>query len=144
MENQQFIRKFLYCFFAFFVFAFCPIWFHIDLTRNPYYTQITLLNILIPAVWLVWLVQALKEGELVWVTAQFDIALLALVGISCLSWGLSFYAHPHFVKSIYSEGSKAAIFLLVNTYLVYAAAVRLHDPIVFRRLLWVVYAVCFV
>jgi O-antigen ligase len=144
METHQSTRNFLTCFFAFFIFAFCPIWFHTDLTRNPYYTQIALLNILVPAVWLIWLIHAWNSSELVWVSTCFDVPLAALIGVSLVSWFVSFHAHPHFMKSIYSEGSKAAVFLLVNTYMVYAGALRVREVTVVRRLLWVIYAVCFI
>ncbi len=53
------------------------------------------------------------------------------------------WAHPVFLSSIYSEGSKAAIFLLINTFLVYAAALRARDASLVRWLLWITYAVAF-
>src|SRR5258706_7129218 len=139
METSRPIRSLLY-----FLFGVCPLLFFTDLTRNPYYTQIALLNILIPACWLVWLSEAWKFQALLWASSVFDPALGALLGLSVLSWGLSFVSHPHLAKSIYSEGSKAAIFLLVNTFLVYAAAVRVRDLSLIRSLIWISYAVCFI
>ncbi len=139
MEISRPIRSLLYV-----LFGVCPLLFFTDLTRNPYYTQIALLNILIPACWLVWLSEAWKSQELLWVSSRFDAALFALVGVSFLSWVLSYVAHPNLAKSIYSEGSKAAVFLLVNTFLVYAAAVRVRDLSFLRSLLWISYAVSFV
>src|SRR5581483_9251735 len=133
------IRSLLYL-----IFGLCPILFFTDLTRNPYYTQIALLNIFIPGCWLLWLLQAWKSEELVWVSSPFDIALLSLMSVCFLSWGVSFWWHRAFFLPIYSEGSKAAIFLIVNTFLVYAAALRIQDAALARRLLFTTYAVCFV
>jgi len=138
METSRPIRNLLYL-----LFGVCPLLFFTDLTRNPYYTQIALLNILIPACWLLWVGQAWKAQEFVWVSSPFDPALLALLGVSLLSWLLSMWAHPHLIPSIYSEGSKAAVFLIVNTYLVYAMALRARDASLVRTLLWITYAVCF-
>ena len=139
METPRSIRSLLYI-----LFGVCPLLFFTDLTRNPYYTQIALLNILIPACWVLWLAQACHGRELVWVRSGFDLPLLTLIGISLLSWLASLWAHPHFISSIYSEGSKAAVFLVVNTTLVYAAALRVRDKSLVRSLLWITYAVSFI
>jgi len=124
-----------------YLFVVCPLLFFTDLTRNPYYTQIELLNILVAALWLVWIYQAWRQKELVWVASPLDLPLLALIIISVLSWLASFVQHRLFFKPIYSEGSKGFIFLMVNTYLVYAAALRSQDRELFKRLLWISYAV---
>ncbi len=136
MPTSRPIRSLLYV-----VFAVCPILFFTDLTRNPYYTQIALLNILIPACWLLWLMEAVRSGEFVWVSSPFDVALLTLSVICLASWLVSMVVHPHFIISIYSEGSKAAIFLLVNTVLVYGAALRVREMSLVRTFLWITYAV---
>jgi len=139
MRTPRSIRSLLYV-----VFGVCPLLFFTDLTRNPYYTQIALFNILIPLAWLLWLAEAWTSGELEWVSSPFDPALLALICVSLLSWFLSMRAHPAFLKPIYSEGSKAATFLLVNVGLVYAAALRARETSLARTLLWITYAVSFV
>jgi len=128
-------------FFLYVIFAVCPILFFTDLTRNPYYTQIVLLQGSFALLWVLWLVEAWRKRELVWTYSDLDWPLLALLGFSLLSWGLCFVQHPALSKSIYSEGSRAANFLLLNTYLVYATAIRLQNPDQSRRLLWVVYIV---
>ena len=136
MPTPRPIRNLLYL-----IFGVCPLLFFTNLTRNPYYTQIALLNILLPLCWLLWLLEASRAGELVWVSSRLDIALWALMGISLGSWLYSMYAHPAFITPIYSEGSKAAVFLLVNTFMVYAAAQRIRDLSCVRTLLWISYAV---
>jgi len=123
------------------LFAVCPLLFFTDLTRNPYYTQIALMNILICVSWLLWIWQAWKDREWVWVSSPLDRLLWLFLGICLASWISSFIQHPNFRKPIYSEGSRAYIFLIVNMYLTYAAAVRYQDRDRLKRLLWVSYAV---
>src|SRR5262249_15188952 len=132
------IRSLLY-----FLFAVCPLLFFTDLTRNPYYTQIALVNIVVPLCWILWLGEGLKMGEFVWAKSLFDLPLLIVIGFSMLTWVLSMVAHPLLIKGIYSEGSKAAIFLIVNVFLIYAAALRVRDYKLVRNLLWITYAVSF-
>jgi O-antigen ligase/Tfp pilus assembly protein PilF len=140
MPTSRLIRNLLLCV----VFAVCPLLFFTDLTRNPYYTQIALFNVLIPLIWLIWLAEGWKSGELRWVSSPFDFAFWMLISVSLLSWGLSFVAHPAFWKPIYSEGSKAAIFLIVNVALVYVYALQVRDAKWFRTFLWITYAVSFI
>jgi len=136
LSQPRGLRPLLYC-----LFGLCPLLFFTDLTRNPYYTQIALLNILVAACWLLWIWQAWQQKELVWVVSALDAPLLTLVGLSFLTWMVSLVQHRAIAISIYSEGSRAFIFLLLNTYLVYAAALRSQDRELFKHLLWVSYAV---
>ena len=124
------------------LFAVCPILFFTDLTRNPYYTQIALLNILICACWLIWIWQAWKAGEWIWVRSPLDGLLWVLLGgVRGVLGQFVLAACEHPRTPIYSEGSRAMIFLIVNVYLVYAAAVRFQDRDRLKRLLWITYAV---
>jgi tetratricopeptide (TPR) repeat protein len=134
MESPRLARSLIYA-----LFAVCPLLFFTDLTRNPFYTQIALLNVLVCTIWIVWLGVALKKGEFVWVKTPLDVPLLLLIGACLLSWAASFIRHPRLATPIYSEGSRAAVFLVVNTFLVYAAAVRSQTPQFMNRLLLVIY-----
>lgn len=136
MDNPRPVRSLLYV-----LFGVCPLLFFTDLTRNPYYTQITLLNILIPACWVIWLIIAIRQEELVWVSSPLDAPILALVAMCLLSWIHSLAVHPAFAPSIYSEGSRSMVFLVVNTALVYAAALRARETSLVNRLLWISYGV---
>lgn len=124
-----------------FLFAVCPLLFFTDLTRNPYYTQIALLNIVVCAFWIVWLADGFREGVLRWSYTALDLPLLAFIGFTGISWGAAMVSHRAFITPIYSEGSKAIIFLIVNAYLVYAAALRVRERPSLRNLLWIAYAV---
>src|SRR2546430_691225 len=92
MLIQRSIRSLLYL-----LFAVCPLLFFTDLTRNPYFTQIALLNFLVPACWLLWLIHMWRQGELRWVTTPVDKPLLALIAFSFFSWGASALSHRVFV-----------------------------------------------
>ncbi len=136
IPGSRFIK---YCLYA--IFGVCPLLFFTNLTRNPYYTQIVLLNILVCCCWLSWIFQAWKVKEWVWVRSPMDGVLWVLMAVSFISWVVSFYLHPNFKLPLYSEGSRAYIFLIVNTYLSFAAAVRFQDRERLKRLIWITYAV---
>jgi len=123
------------------LFAVCPILFFTDLTRNPYYTQIALLNALVCAAWFIWLVRMMRQNVWTWHSTDLDLPLMALIAWSMVSWILSMLTHPVLKTPIYSEGSRAVIFLIINTFLVYAAAVRGQDTALLKRLLWITYTV---
>jgi len=125
------------------IFAVCPLLFFTDLTRNPYYTQIVLLNILTCLCWVLWLVQAWRQGELIWIRSPLDVVLGCLWVICLASWINAFIQYRALSIPIYSEGSRAFIFLIINVVLVYAAAVRFQDRDRLKRLLWITYAVSF-
>jgi tetratricopeptide (TPR) repeat protein len=95
------------CFFV------CPLLFFTNLTRNPYITQISLLNI-----------AALLAGALLlWRTSDgaalprtpVDRPLAAWVGVCALSWSVAYAFHkPWFRPSMAAEGARAFLFLLAN------------------------------
>ncbi len=130
------LRSLLY-----FTFAVCPLLFFTDLTRNPYYTQIALLNIFMALCAVLFLVDAFRKKQWFFVISALDVPLLAVFAISVLSWGISLLQHPHLWKSLYSEGSRGAIFLILNTYIVYQTALRSQDEALLKKLLWLTYAV---
>jgi tetratricopeptide (TPR) repeat protein/O-antigen ligase len=100
---------------AFFV---CPLLFFTDLTRNPYFSQIALLNILLLAVAAAAAIRFARRGEWSWTRTPLDGPWLAWLGIALLAWGLSWLRHePFFRPSIASEGRKVIVFTFVNTFL---------------------------
>lgn len=97
---------------AFFV---SPLLFFTDLTRNPYYLQIALLNAALVAAFLVRLGAMARAGE--WRVSRNLLwpSLLALSSVLLLSWARSFFMHePFFRPAIFSEGLRAFLFLFVN------------------------------
>lgn len=107
----------------------CPLLFFTDLTRNPYYSQITLLNLSVLALWVVWIVDGISSGEIRVPRTSLDMPLWIFFLVATLSWGVSWLTHnPFFRASIASEGLRVWAFTLVNGLLVYHAAVRLAQP----------------
>jgi tetratricopeptide (TPR) repeat protein len=99
-----------------------PLIFFTDLTRNPYYFQIVLVNSLTFLLWIIWLFQSAKENKLTLVKTPLDVPLLTFFAIATLSWLIILfenYSEPYLKYSIYSEGSKRWFFLLANSVLVY-------------------------
>jgi tetratricopeptide (TPR) repeat protein/O-antigen ligase len=99
----------------------CPLLFFTNLTRNPYVTQISLLNIclaLAAALWL-WRETALT-GSLALPKTPVDLPLLAMAGAALLSWSVACALHADFFRpAIFNEGLRAALFLTVNCLAVF-------------------------
>ncbi|HCJ67413.1 MAG TPA: hypothetical protein DHV62_08875 [Elusimicrobia bacterium] len=114
-----------------------PLIFFTDLTRNPYYFQIVLLNISVIFLWGIYLLDGLRKKKTVLFSTPLDKPLLIFLLLAIVSWLHSFFlSHPGFAQnglyisfhpelklSIFSEGSRNFLFLLVNWFLVYYAAI---------------------
>lgn len=96
-----------------------PLLFFTDLTRNPYYTQITLFNVLLSLLWLGWLVQGVRAGRWCWRSTAVDLPLTVLLVVAFLSWGWSWWRHPAMRTPITHEGARNTLFLFMNWALVY-------------------------
>ncbi|MBU2568168.1 MAG: O-antigen ligase family protein, partial [Elusimicrobia bacterium] len=131
---------------------FPPIVFFTDLTRNPYYFQIFLLNVLILFFWIVHLLRAFKSGSIKWIFSPLDKPLLSFCIFASFTWlyaqfaGQSYHipeaiehgkALPGFGmdylrSSIFSEGSKKFMFTLVNMLMAYWIT-AVFVPVSFNR-----------
>ncbi|MCB4792703.1 MAG: tetratricopeptide repeat protein [Elusimicrobia bacterium] len=99
-----------------------PLIFFTDLTRNPYYFQIVLVNSLTLLLWITWLVKGIKDREVTLYRTPLDLQLGAFLLIATVSWLvilLENFNTPYLKYSVYSEGSKRWFYLLVNSVLVY-------------------------
>ncbi|HCC48020.1 MAG TPA: hypothetical protein DEQ38_07910 [Elusimicrobia bacterium] len=97
---------------AFFV---SPLIFFTGLTRNPYYLQITLLNVSVLAAGALFLFYSIKRGA--WLLPATPLgkplAALGLVYLASFAW--AWFGHAEFFRpAIQSEGLKAGLFYLVN------------------------------
>jgi tetratricopeptide (TPR) repeat protein/O-antigen ligase len=102
---------------AFFV---SPLLFFTNLTRNPYYLQITLLNVAVLGAAALFLRYSLKRGAwpLTATAASRPLAALALVYLA--SFAVSWSGHaPFYHPAMASEGLKAGLFFLVNCLAVF-------------------------
>ncbi|OGS21304.1 MAG: hypothetical protein A2252_08550 [Elusimicrobia bacterium RIFOXYA2_FULL_39_19] len=136
----------------YFLLIFPPIIFFTDLTRNPYYFQIFLLNVIILIIWIVFLCDSIKKGSIKIVKSPVDMQLLLFTSFAVLTWFVALFSRqPYLVhgiiedgiklagfnknylySSIYSEGFKKLIFTVVNILLSYYIAALLI-PVIFER-----------
>ena len=117
--------KKVYNFLLYAVLFFTPLIFFTDLTRNPYYFQIVLLNGLTVILWMAWLVDGLRNRSLSFFKTPVDVALGSFLAAASLSWALAFalnYSNPYLRSSILSEGFKRWLFLVVNEIFAFYAA----------------------
>lgn len=99
----------------------CPLLFFTNLTRNPYITQISLLNICLAAAAALWLWrQTSASGALALPKTPLDLPLAALAGTALLSWAVSYFLHVEFFRpAIVNEGLRSGLFLAVNCLAVF-------------------------
>jgi tetratricopeptide (TPR) repeat protein len=112
--------------------AVCPLLFFTDLTRNPYFTQISLLQGGLCLALVLLVASAFHSGEWRWRRTPLDLPLGAFAAVALVSWGVSAWAHAPFRLSIWNEGRRAALFLLVNGLWVYGLAARLSGSAEWR------------
>lgn len=119
----------------------CPLLFFTDLTRNPYFTQIVLLNIWIAFLWIVWAWECLKNKKILFPKTALDLPLCSFFLIAIVSWLLSFISHEaSFYAAMRSEGTKSLLFLLINAIGVFYIAVTLDEQWR-RRFIWTTFLV---
>ncbi|MBI3553313.1 MAG: tetratricopeptide repeat protein [Elusimicrobia bacterium] len=89
----------------------CPLLFFTNLTRNPYVTQICLVNLALLA-WTA--LYFLREGAALPRT-PVDVPLAAWLGVCLLSWVVAYFGHaPFFRPAMVNEGLRNTMFLLIN------------------------------
>ncbi len=94
----------------------CPLLFFTNLTRNPYITQISLLNVsLALAAGSAALAGAFAGRGLRLPRTPLDAPWAALAGTALLSWLLAYLGHAAFFRpAMLNEGARQALFLIVN------------------------------
>lgn len=100
----------------------CPLLFFTNLTRNPYITQICLLNICLALALAISLLRSAygKQGRLGLAPTPLD-APLAIVGFcGLISWLVAYFGHvPFFGPAILGEGARNGLFFLINCVAVF-------------------------
>ena len=105
---------------AFFV---APLLFFTGLTRNPYYLQITILNIVILGAAALFLRASLKAGAWLLPATPLTRPLAALALVYLLSFAWAWFGHaPFFRSAMAAEGLRAGMFFLVNCLAVFYLA----------------------
>ncbi|MFH1620262.1 MAG: O-antigen ligase family protein [bacterium] len=104
----------------------CPLLFFTDLTRNPYYFQIVLLNC---SVWLLVLLRMAEAFAPGGICLRRDALLapwLAWLGVCLVSSCVSYFGHNSFFRpAIASEGARVGLFTLTNCFMVYMISSRI-------------------
>ncbi len=102
--------------------------FFTDLTRNPYAVQIALLNVMTVAIAILWLMQGIRQKSLALRRTPADFPLISFLVVAAVSWLTMFFVNagePYLRYGICNEGLQGWLFLLVNAFLPYYAAVYL-------------------
>ncbi|TPW20254.1 MAG: Uncharacterized protein FD126_1878, partial [Elusimicrobia bacterium] len=112
----------------------CPLLFFTDLTRNPYFTQIVVLNVGLAAA-LTWAaVAGARARSWNWLSTPLELPWALTLAVSGVSFAYAYFAHPAFYRpSMASEGLRAGFFLVLNSAGVYMLAAqgadRESDPV---------------
>ncbi len=107
-----------------------PLLFFTDLTRNPYISQICLLNLcLVGLAAIRWLEPLLNGRAPAFPRTPVDWPIFFWCVAALLSWGVGYWGHrPFFRPSIMSEGGKNLLFLAANCLAPFYLASRPQDP----------------
>ncbi|MCX5786328.1 MAG: tetratricopeptide repeat protein [Elusimicrobia bacterium] len=107
---------------AFFV---SPLLFFTDLTRNPYYLQITLLNISLLAAMAVIALNAFRGHGNFLPRLPLNMPAAALLAVYLCSFIYAYFNHAAFFRpAMASEGLKTGLFTLVNCFFVFYLSLR--------------------
>lgn len=102
------------CFFV------CPLLFFTDLTRNPYYTQIALLNAAIMAGSLLIFGKSVLSGRPLIPRTPLDLPLGFFLGSCVVTWAIAYAGHAaYFRPAMWAEGVRVMAFTVVNVLLAY-------------------------
>jgi len=117
------------------LFFVSPLVFFTDLTRNPYYLQITLLNASVLCAAALLLLTAAGEKSWALPPNVLYAPLAALLAVMALSFIRAYFGHePFFRPSMLSEFTRAGVFTAVNCALVFLLAQKVpFDPEPQRR-----------
>ena len=94
----------------------CPLLFFTNLTRNPYVTQIALLNISIALAFMAWALHETGRAEGIRaprLPVEWPLAVFTVIWAA--SWLRAYYGHVEFFRpAIASEGARNGMFLALN------------------------------
>lgn len=119
-----------------------PLIFFTDLTRNPYFFQIVLVNSLTVIVFLIWAYTSMSSGKFILKKTPFDLQLWAFFAVATLSWAAMFVENihePYLSYGIFSEGLKNWLYLVVNAIFVYYMPSYFSDDTGRRRFMLAIF-----
>lgn len=112
-----------------FIQAVCPLLFFTNLTRNPYYTQIALLNVCIALCGLLWAFEAFRRKEWALPRVPTEWPMLFFIGAALVSTILGLMAHPLLRTGLGYEGVRVWLFTLVNTFMAFYLPLLFVKPV---------------
>jgi len=107
----------------------CPLLFFTNLTRNPYYTQIALLNIMIAFCGLLWALETWRSGEWKLPRTPLEWPLLGFLVVALFSIIFSWKDHELVRVGIVNEGIRIWIFTVVNSIFAFYLPLLFTKPI---------------
>jgi tetratricopeptide (TPR) repeat protein/O-antigen ligase len=107
----------------------CPLLFFTNLTRNPYYTQIVLLNLGILLVGILWLVEALRQRAWRFPLVAFQWPLVFFLGWALLASIVAWVTHPLLRPGILFETTRVWTFTLVNSVMAIFLPILYTEPV---------------
>ncbi|MFN0117929.1 MAG: tetratricopeptide repeat protein [Elusimicrobiota bacterium] len=117
-NNSSFIEKFLIPFFLTVILFVCPLLFFTNLTRNPYFTQIALLNIGIALLSLSICVSSFLKSEFLFPRLAFNKPLAVILVVLVVSCSFSLMTHSFVRTGLIFEFTRVAVFTLINSIFV--------------------------
>lgn len=106
----------------------CPLVFFTNLTRNPYYFQITILNISLSVIGMYISVKCLKKDKISIRLGSELIVFMILIFVFFISSLNSYFSHSSFYKpSIISEFKRIWLFTLINAFLPFFISSNIPD-----------------
>lgn len=104
-----------------------PLVFFTNLTRNPYYFQIVLLNSVTLILWILYIYKCnSSENKIDIIKTPLDVPIISFFVIATISWLVILIFNintPYIRYSIFNEGLKRWLYLLTNSILVYYAVI---------------------
>jgi len=97
----------------------CPLLFFTNLTRNPYYTQIVLLNILVLLLGLMWVFKIVSEGVMGFFVHPLQAPLFMFLAVAFWSTIHSWIVHLTVRSGIAFESARVWAFTIANAFMVF-------------------------
>ncbi len=107
----------------------CPLLFFTDLTRNPYYTQIALLNVFICVAGLIWIWGVWERQEVDVPQIPFFWPLVYFFAIAFLSTVHSWWVHVPLRVGLTYEAIRVWLFTVINSIMVFFLPLLFTRPI---------------
>lgn len=98
----------------------CPLLFFTDLTRNPYFTQIALMNMALLGAVAAYALGQAAGSDWRLPRSALDVPLACWIGVCVFTWIWAYCRHvPFYRDAIFAEGLRVMAFTVINTLVPY-------------------------